>query len=208
MTCRHNPKASRLSRCAMGSRYAGWEECLGRLGRRPRPTRNDAPPTSSQHVRARGRHGTGPSTTEQRVERRATMKRFLAQAQTPNGEIDLVDRALPPPVERLSKLFERCPQRFAEVASDSNSCKTPFVPETHQTGADVAKAVARSKKAPVRRPWSKDDVRLLKGMARKEPAAKIAKALKRTEGATRQKAKSVGISLSMARKKRAPAKKR
>jgi hypothetical protein len=78
----------------------------------------------------------------------------------------------------------------------------------YQTGADVAKAVARSKKAPVRRPWSKDDVRLLKGMARKEPAAKIAKALKRTEGATRQKAKSVGISLSMARKKRAPAKKR
>lgn len=69
-------------------------------------------------------------------------------------------------------------------------------------------AVARAKKTPVRRPWSKDDVRLLKGMARKEPAAKIAKALKRTEGATRQKAKGVGISLSMTRKKRAPAKKR
>ena len=46
----------------------------------------------------------------------------------------------------------------------------------------MAKAVARAKKTPVRRPWSKDDVRLLKGMARKEPAAKIAKALKRTEG--------------------------
>jgi hypothetical protein len=44
MTCRHNPKASRLSRCAMGSRDADWEECLGRLGRRPRPTRNEAPP--------------------------------------------------------------------------------------------------------------------------------------------------------------------
>ena len=72
----------------------------------------------------------------------------------------------------------------------------------------MAKAVARTKKAPARRPWSKDDVRILKGMARKEPASKIAKALKRTEGATRQKAKSVGISLSMARKKRAPAKKR
>ncbi len=36
----------------------------------------------------------------------------------------------------------------------------------------MAKAVARSKKAPARRPWSKDDVRLLKGMARKEPASK------------------------------------
>ncbi len=72
----------------------------------------------------------------------------------------------------------------------------------------MAKAVARTKKAPAGRPWSKDDVRLLKGMARKEPAAKIAKALKRTEAATRQKAMSIGVSVSMTRKKRAPAKKR
>jgi hypothetical protein len=69
----------------------------------------------------------------------------------------------------------------------------------------VAKAVPRSKRAPVRRPWSKDDMRRLKSMARKEPAAKIAKALKRTEGATRQKAKGEGISLSMKSKKRARA---
>ena len=52
----------------------------------------------------------------------------------------------------------------------------------------MAKAAARAKKAPARRPWSKEDIRLLKSMARKEPAAKIAKALGRTEGATRQKA--------------------
>jgi hypothetical protein len=45
-------------------------------------------------------------------------------------------------------------------------------------------------------------------MARKEPAAKIAKALRRTEGATRQKAKTERISMSMTRKKRVPAKKR
>ena len=45
----------------------------------------------------------------------------------------------------------------------------------------MAKAPAKSKKPPARKPWSKDDVRLLKGMARKEPASKIAKALKRTE---------------------------
>jgi hypothetical protein len=70
------------------------------------------------------------------------------------------------------------------------------------------KAAARSKKAPARRPWSKDDVRLLKAMARKEPALKIAKALKRTEAATRQKAKTIGVSVSMTRKKRATAKKR
>ena len=59
----------------------------------------------------------------------------------------------------------------------------------------MAKAAVKSKKPPARKPWSKDDVRLLKGMARKEPASKIAKALKRTEGATRQKALSMGLSL-------------
>jgi hypothetical protein len=72
----------------------------------------------------------------------------------------------------------------------------------------MAKAAARAKKTPARRQWSKEDVRLLKSAARKEPAAKIAKALKRTEGATRQMAKSERISLSMPRKKRVPAKKR
>jgi len=45
-------------------------------------------------------------------------------------------------------------------------------------------------------------------MARKEPVANIAKALKRTESATRQKATALGVSLSPARKKRTPAKKR
>jgi hypothetical protein len=69
----------------------------------------------------------------------------------------------------------------------------------------VAKAPA-SKKAPARRPWSKEDVRTLKGLARKEPASKIAKNLKRTEGATRQKATALGISLNTARKRAAPKK--
>jgi len=71
----------------------------------------------------------------------------------------------------------------------------------------MAKAPAKSKKPPARKPWSKDDVRLLKGMARKEPASKIAKALKRTEGATRQKATALSISLNLSRKKAGPAKK-
>ena len=52
----------------------------------------------------------------------------------------------------------------------------------------MAKPPVRNKKAPSRRPWSTDDLRLLKGMARKEPLAKIAETLKRTAGATRQKA--------------------
>lgn len=44
--------------------------------------------------------------------------------------------------------------------------------------------------------------------SRKEPLAKIAKALKRTEGATRRNARSEGVSLSVTRKKRTCAKKR
>lgn len=44
--------------------------------------------------------------------------------------------------------------------------------------------------------WSAEHVRTLKSMAkRKSPATKIAKSLKRTEGATRQKAFSLGLSL-------------
>jgi hypothetical protein len=47
-----------------------------------------------------------------------------------------------------------------------------------------------------RRSWTTDDVRTLKTLARKKTAAgKIAKKLKRTEGATRQKAFSLGVSL-------------
>jgi hypothetical protein len=47
-----------------------------------------------------------------------------------------------------------------------------------------------------RREWTKEDVRILKNLARqKTPAAKIARTLKRTEGATRQRASSLGVSL-------------
>jgi hypothetical protein len=47
-----------------------------------------------------------------------------------------------------------------------------------------------------RRPWTPIQVRELKTMAKKKtPAARIAKKLKRTEGATRQKAFSMGLSL-------------
>ena len=47
-----------------------------------------------------------------------------------------------------------------------------------------------------RREWTKTDVRELKSLARgKTPTRKIARSLKRTEGATRQKAFSLGVSL-------------
>ena len=51
-----------------------------------------------------------------------------------------------------------------------------------------------------RRAWTSVQVRELKSLAKKKtPARKIAKSLKRTEGATRQKAFSMGLSLDSAR---------
>jgi hypothetical protein len=47
-----------------------------------------------------------------------------------------------------------------------------------------------------RRAWMPTDVRELKSLAKqKMPASKIARSLKRTVGATRQKAFSLGVSL-------------
>jgi hypothetical protein len=54
----------------------------------------------------------------------------------------------------------------------------------------------RMKDGSKRRAWTAVQVRDLKTMARKKtPAGRIAKKLKRTEGATRQKAFSMGLSL-------------
>jgi hypothetical protein len=54
-----------------------------------------------------------------------------------------------------------------------------------------------TKKAAVRREWTKDDVRTLKTLAKqKAGVTKIAKMLKRTPGATAAKAHSIGVSLS------------
>jgi hypothetical protein len=53
-----------------------------------------------------------------------------------------------------------------------------------------------AKRAKKRRGWTANEVRDLKAMARKKtPAGKIAKKLRRSEGATRQKAFSIGLSL-------------
>jgi hypothetical protein len=53
-----------------------------------------------------------------------------------------------------------------------------------------------AKRAKKRRAWTASEVRELKTLAKKKTAAgKIAKKLRRTEGATRQKAFSIGLSL-------------
>jgi hypothetical protein len=52
------------------------------------------------------------------------------------------------------------------------------------------------KKAAVRHPWTKEDVRELRAHSKaRTPVPRVAKAMKRTEGAVRQKAKSIGIGL-------------
>ncbi|MGY4358551.1 hypothetical protein ACVWZR_007677 [Bradyrhizobium sp. i1.3.1] len=57
--------------------------------------------------------------------------------------------------------------------------------------------MAKKKRKTVRREWTKDDVKTLKSLAKqKAGATKIAKALKRTPGATMVKASLLGVSLS------------
>ena len=52
------------------------------------------------------------------------------------------------------------------------------------------------RKTQARNPWSKEDIRELKAHSKaRTPVAKVAKAMKRTEGAVRQKAKTIGIDL-------------
>ena len=52
------------------------------------------------------------------------------------------------------------------------------------------------KKTSVRNPWTKDDLRQLKAHSKtRTPVVEVAKAMKRTEAAVRQKAKTIGIGL-------------
>jgi hypothetical protein len=60
------------------------------------------------------------------------------------------------------------------------------------------KGTGMAKKKVVRRAWTSSDVRELKSLAKKKMGVtKIAKALKRTPGATAVKAVQLGVSLSM-----------
>ena len=53
----------------------------------------------------------------------------------------------------------------------------------------------------VRREWTKTDIRELKSLARKVPARQIARRLRRSEGAVRQKAFTLGTSLGTQRRR-------
>jgi hypothetical protein len=58
-------------------------------------------------------------------------------------------------------------------------------------------------KATKRQPWTKEDVRLLKTLVReKTKTSVLARKLKRSEGATRQKASVLGVKLVRTQRKR------
>lgn len=90
-----------------------------------------------------------------------------------------------------------------KAAKAAKTAKSPKATPAKKAVAkkDVKKAApAKKPAASKRRSWSKDDVKELKALAKQKlPTAKIAKALKRTEGATRQKAYSLGVSLDSRR---------
>jgi hypothetical protein len=56
--------------------------------------------------------------------------------------------------------------------------------------------VVPKKKTPVRKPWTKEDLRQLRAQSKtRTPVVGVAKAMKRTEAAVRQMAKTIGIGL-------------
>ena len=56
--------------------------------------------------------------------------------------------------------------------------------------------MAKKKVSAHRSPWTKDDLRSLKAHSKaKTPVSDVAKEMNRTEGAVRQKAKTIGIGL-------------
>lgn len=68
--------------------------------------------------------------------------------------------------------------------------------KSHQETKCREVVLAKKTKKTVRRAWSKDDLKLLKSLAKqKAGVTRIAKALKRTTGATMVKASLLGVSL-------------
>jgi hypothetical protein len=56
--------------------------------------------------------------------------------------------------------------------------------------------VVPKKKTPVRNPWTKEDLRELKAHSKtRTRVVEVAKAMKRTEAAVQQKAKTIGVGL-------------
>ena len=71
--------------------------------------------------------------------------------------------------------------------------------EYHHLTGDFDKMAAKKS---TRREWTKSDIRELKSLAKKVPARQIARKLRRSEGAVRQKAFVLRTSLGTRRRRR------
>jgi hypothetical protein len=77
------------------------------------------------------------------------------------------------------------------IASLSTSCD-----DSNIDPSEGGVGVVPKKKTPVRNPWTKEDLRELKAHSKtRTPVVEVAKAMKRTEAAVRQKAKTIGVGL-------------
>jgi hypothetical protein len=100
---------------------------------------------------------------------------------------------------RNAKALRNAPvyRAFSPKNHPLDSTKTLSFDQLHATSTGPLHGeLILMKNGSKKRAWTPVQVRELKSLARKKtPARKIAKSLKRTEGATRQKAFSLGLSL-------------
>ena len=100
--------------------------------------------------------------------------------------------ALQPLITLLAEQIARdILEEAASTHTDPRKLRTP----NDESETQMAKA-RKSKKRSIN-PWTAADLKSLRKQAGRTSAAKIAKALKRTEGAVRQKAGSLGVSLRL-----------
>jgi hypothetical protein len=118
-----------------------------------------------------------------------------------NHELKYADDAFPQvedtDIKRSAKNLDTALCRVSEASTrEIENLVDEFHHLDKKLQADLPKGKTMAKRNGKRRAWTSESIRRLKALARKKtPAAKIARALKRTEGATRQKAFSLGVSL-------------
>ena len=117
-------------------------------------------------------------------------------------ELPLFDHLTPE--ERLTKLSPLIDLLVEAIVRDALDVEasSPVEPRklhalTHRQENTMAKARKQKTKQRSIKPWTTADLKLLRKQAGRTSAAKIAKTLKRSEGAVRQKAGSLGLSLRL-----------
>ena len=79
----------------------------------------------------------------------------------------------------------------ASIVSAQHGCDNSNI-DPSEGGVEVMPI----KKTPVRNPWTNEDLKQLKAHSKtRVPVVEVAKAMKRTDAAVRQKAKTIGVGL-------------